>query len=207
MRLDWFIIRLISPYESSAPRHFRMRCVNFHFSNCYRYFLFRSRNSLAAFTCEYQIREVDRPVRLGYLVRVECSIGAHFNEKKNKINNVSPSKSKVAKRERERKTRLLLHVYTRHKWQTFVRLDYTRFARCPFITARTSSLHTCAMLVFHSSSHNRMAETRRWSLSPACPRNLNISLDFLFALVPADGSWIVYADRSFSPLLLSILSR
>lgn len=102
MRLDWFIIRLISPYESSAPRHFRMRCVNFHFSNCYRYFLFRSRNSLAAFTCEYQIREVDRPVRLGYLVRVECSIGAHFNEKKNKINNVSPSKSKVAKREREK---------------------------------------------------------------------------------------------------------
>lgn len=76
-----------------------------------------------------------------------------------------------------------------------VRLD-TPVCLLPLYYRGTSSLHTCAMLVFHSSSGATQngRNARRWSLSPARRTNLCVSG---FLLSCNRRKFYIYIDRFF----------
>lgn len=132
----------------------------------------------------------------------------------------SSSKSKVAKRKKKtclpsflllcpRTLAIYIYIYT-HIRQTFDSAH--TFARCPFITARTEprSLHTCATLVFHSSSGTTEWQKRAQVVS--LPRSANKSLDvysgFPFSpRVRRRKLDYIYRSISFLLLFISILSR
>lgn len=69
-----------------------------------------------------------------------------------------------------------IHIYTYTYAHMSVRLD-TPVCLLPLYYRGTSSLHTCAMLVFHSSS-GAMAETRAGGLSPPLGERISAFLDF-----------------------------
>lgn len=129
----------------------------------------------------------------------------------------SSSKSKVAKRKKKlvflllcpRTLAIYIYIHT-HIRQTFDSAH--TFARCPFITARTEprSLHTCATLVFHSSSGTTEWQKRAQVVS--LPRSANKSLD-VYSGFPFSSRVrrrkldYIYRSISFLLLFISILSR
>lgn len=214
MRRDWFIIRLIPRYESySSSKPFsHLRCVNSHFSNCYRYFLFRSRNSLTAFTREYQIRGLNRAVELS--IYSEYSIGARNGKTRRKehrlfFNYASSSKSKVAKRGGER-TGLpsslspLLPTYSRRMYTyTYIYIRtherstrYTRLLAAPLLPRYEQFAHVCDARF--SFILGRNAEWQKRAQVVSLPRSANESLRFWISpLVQQTQVLYIYIDRFF----------
>lgn len=88
-----------------------------------------------------------------------------------------------------------IHIYTYTYAHMSVRLD-TPVCLLPLYYRGTSSLHTCAMLVFHSSSGATQngRNARRWSLSPARRTNLCVSG---FLLSCNRRKFYIYIDRFF----------
>lgn len=131
----------------------------------------------------------------------------------------SSSKSKVAKRKKKLvfpPSSSSAHVLSPYIYiHTHIRQTFDSahtFARCPFITARTEprSLHTCATLVFHSSSGTTEWQKRAQVVS--LPRSANKSLDvysgFPFSpRVKRRKLDYIYRSISFLLLFISILSR
>lgn len=216
MRRDWFIIRLIPRYESySSSKPFsHLRCVNSHFSNCYRYFLFRSRNSLTAFTREYQIRGLNRAVELS--IYSEYSIGARNGKTRRKehrlfFNYASSSKSKVAKRGGERTglpsslspllptysrrmyTYIYIYIYIRtHERST----RYTRLLAAPLLPRYEQFAHVCDARF--SFILGRNAEWQKRAQVVSLPRSANESLRFWISpLVQQTQVLYIYIDRFF----------
>lgn len=90
-----------------------------------------------------------------------------------------------------------IYTYTYTYAHMSVRLD-TPVCLLPLYYRGTSSLHTCAMLVFHSSSGATQngRNARRWSLSPARRTNLCVS-GFLLSCNRRKFYICVYIDRFF----------
>lgn len=88
-----------------------------------------------------------------------------------------------------------IYIYTYTYAHMSVRLD-TPVCLLPLYYRGTSSLHTCAMLVFHSSSGATQngRNARRWSLSPARRTNLCVSG---FLLSCNRRKFYIYIDRFF----------